>query len=467
MNNGLRGQTIAAVTVVVAIGFIAAAIALAESGVAANGLGLPLLLAALATAVGAGIVLSLTLHIPLRTVEWLRTAVNSMTEGAYSQRVPDFDRTEMGSLASAFNEMARATQTAFHEVEAERHRFIAVIDSISNGIIALDNDLHLRYLNPAAEEMLAVHADDTLGKPFLYALRDPDLHHRLIAVRRTHRQESMAIRLEPLGRDLQALLMPLLNAGDWAFLVVLTDLTELHRLEVVRREFVSNVSHELRTPLAALRAAVETLQGGAAHDPPAADYFYSRIIDEVERMTNLVDQLLTLSRAESPPGNTGAPDRVDLGKITEITVERLRPQAERKGLILRMEPDPRPGGPRPVLIIGDPEQIQRALANLVHNAIKFTDTGEVVVTAQVAGDRALLSVRDTGIGVRREDQSRIFERFYKTDRSRSSEGSGLGLAIVKHIAQAHNGEVTLNSDPGRGSTFRCSFPAASAASIDV
>ena len=463
MLTGLRGRTIVAIAVVIAVGFIAAAIALADAGVAAGDMALPLLLAALATATGAGIVLSLTLHIPMRTVEWLRSAVGDMAGGAYARRVPDFDRTELGDLASTFNEMARATEIAFREVEAERHRFVAVIDSISNGIIALDNDFHFRYLNPAAEEMLDVHADNALGKPFLYALRDPDIHERLLAVRRTHQREVIATRQgHEQARDLQALLMPPLDAGDWAFLVVLTDLTELHRLETVRREFVSNVSHELRTPLAALRAATETLQGGAANDPKAADYFYGRIIDEVERMTNLVDELLTLSRAELHPGSIATLGRVDLGTVAEMTVERLRPQAERKGLALRAQ-----SGDTPALIIGDPEQIQRALANLVHNAIKFTAAGEVVVTAEVAGDRAILSIRDTGIGIRNEEQPRVFERFYKTDRSRSSEGSGLGLAIVKHIAQAHNGEVTLNSEPGHGSTFRCSFPAVSAVSVEL
>ncbi|MSQ61722.1 MAG: HAMP domain-containing sensor histidine kinase [Dehalococcoidia bacterium] len=462
MTSGLRGRTIVAVVFVVAIGFIAAAIALTEAGVHAGDMALPLLLAALATAAGAAFTLSLTLHIPLRTVEWLRSAVADMAGGADARRVPDFDRTELGNLASTFNEMARATETAFRDVEAERHRFIAVIDSISNGIIALDTDFHVRYLNPAAEEMLAVHADNALGKPFLYTLRDPDIHERLLTVRRRHQREAMATRLGPHGRDLQTLLMPLLDAGDWAFLVVLTDLTELHRLETVRREFVSNVSHELRTPLAALRAATETLQGGAASDPQAAGYFYGRIIDEVERMTNLVDELLTLSRAESPPGSIATLGRVDLGTVAKITVERLHPQAERKGLALRAQ-----SGSAPALIIGDPEQIQRALANLVHNAIKFTSAGEVVVTAEVTGDRAILSIRDTGIGIRNEEQSRVFERFYKTDRSRSSEGSGLGLAIVKHIIQAHNGEVTLNSEPGHGSTFRCSFPAVSAVSAEL
>ncbi len=462
MRRTLRGRTTIGVAVVIVLGFGGAAIALGERGVDASDTALPLGLAAAATVAGATMLLLGVLRTPLRTIAHMKDATGAMARGALEQRVADADRSEVGALASSFNEMSRSVRTAFAELAADRHRFVAVVNSSTNGVIALDRDLHYRYLNPAAERILGVKEDDALGKPFLYAIHDADVHERLVEVRQTHQQQLVVSRLGPQNAYVHVLLLPLADAGDWAFVAILVDLTEVRRLEQVRREFVTNVSHELRTPLAALRAAIETLQGGAFDDREAAPRFFEHMIDEVERLTNLVDELLTLSRVETQVLEPAAGEPVDLSDVARAVHRRMTPQAERASIALNIDTS---GGA--AIISGDAEQISRAVASLVHNAIKFTSSGGEVLVATSSDDtRALIAVSDTGPGIAHEQRERIFERFYKADRSRSSEGSGLGLAIVKHIVQAHGGDVELTSEMGKGSTFRLSFPRRAPATPD-
>ncbi|HWO94666.1 MAG TPA: ATP-binding protein, partial [Dehalococcoidia bacterium] len=386
----------------------------------------------------------------------LIAAANAIERGELGQRVPDFDRTELGDLARAFNEMSRSLQAAFSALAAERQRFVAVVSASTNGVIALDAARHIRYMNPSAEEILGMTREEAQGKPLLYALHQPEVHSRLTLVAEERRNEALSIELGPQRRWLRVLIMPLRDAGDWAFLIILVDLTEMRRLETVRRDFVSNVSHELRTPLAALRAAIETLQEGALDDRPAAMSFLQRMLGEVDRLTNLVDELLTLSRIEAQLNETLSREPVDIERVAGNVVERMRPQADRAGIRLSIS-----GAAEGLAVSGDPEQLDRAVTNLVHNALKFTPRGGSVVVATRREDgAAVLEVRDTGVGMSTADQARAFERFFKSDRSRSTEGAGLGLAIVRHVIQAHGGEVALESELGRGTTIRCLLPIA-------
>jgi two-component system, OmpR family, phosphate regulon sensor histidine kinase PhoR len=235
--------------------------------------------------------------------------------------------------------------------------------------------------------------------------------------------------------------------------VVLRDVTELRRLERMRREFVANVSHELRTPLASIRAVVETLEAGAADDPVVASDFLRRIIGEVDHLVALVDELLDLARLESGRAVL-KPEVCDPADLLSRAVERLRAQVERAGLVLRVEaPSDLP------LVRVDRGRIEQVLINLVHNAVKFTpEGGEIVATAKSADGMLRVSVRDTGVGITAEELPRIFERFYKSDAARRSPGSGLGLAIAKHIVQAHSGTIWAESTPGAGATVSFTIP---------
>jgi two-component system phosphate regulon sensor histidine kinase PhoR len=217
---------------------------------------------------------------------------------------------------------------------------------------------------------------------------------------------------------------------------------------------VSNVSHELRTPLAGIRAAAETLQEGALEDAEAAQQFLGHILRETDRMTQLVEELLELSRIESgaAPLHFAA---LDAAELARDAVRRFTGQAERAGVRLSADA---PAVALPV--IGDHERLERALGNLIANAIRFTPAGgSITVAAGVEDGQVAISVADTGVGIEADEQGRVFERFYKVDRGRARGGTGLGLAIVKHIALAHGGSVTVESRPTRGSTFTMHLPA--------
>ncbi|HEM62502.1 MAG TPA: PAS domain-containing sensor histidine kinase, partial [Chloroflexi bacterium] len=236
-------------------------------------------------------------------------------------------------------------------------------------------------------------------------------------------------------------------------LVILQDLTEMHRLQTMRQQFLGNVSHELRTPLASLKALVETMRDAAAGDPEASQHFLDLAEREVDSLTQVVQESLELSRIESGR----LPLRLAPTPVAEVilpVVERLGPQAERAGLEVSCSlPD---GLPQ---VLADPERVRQVVSNLLHNAIKFTPSGgRVQISAQQVGDEVVISVTDTGVGIPREDLPRVFERFYRADQARSKGGTGLGLAIAKHIIQGHGGRVWADSLEGQGSDFSFSLP---------
>jgi two-component system phosphate regulon sensor histidine kinase PhoR len=238
-------------------------------------------------------------------------------------------------------------------------------------------------------------------------------------------------------------------------LLVLHDLTAMEAANRVRQDFVANVSHELRTPLTSLRGYAETLLGGGLEDADHREGFVRTIHDQAVRLEALIADLLSLAELERP----GAGLRLaalDLREVVERQAAALRPRATAAGLALHVE------GGEPVPVEADRARIEQVIANLLDNAVKYTERGEISVMLGGDSDRAWCEVVDTGPGIPHEDQPRIFERFYRVDKARSREkgGTGLGLSIVKHIVQLHGGTVTVRSSPGQGSTFRFEIPRA-------
>lgn len=228
----------------------------------------------------------------------------------------------------------------------------------------------------------------------------------------------------------------------------------MKKLETVRQDFISNISHELRTPLASLKALTETLRDGALEDPPAAKRFLEHMEIEVDALSQIVSELLELSRIES--GRVPLKlERVIPAALVQSVMERMRMQTERAGLSLTS--DVTEGLP---LVMVDPPRMEQVLTNLLHNAIKFTPKGgSILISAKQEGSQVVFSVKDTGIGIPTIDLTRIFERFYKTDRARSGGGAGLGLAIARHLVEAHGGKIWVESVEGEGSTFSLTIPA--------
>ncbi len=237
--------------------------------------------------------------------------------------------------------------------------------------------------------------------------------------------------------------------------MVIRDVTEIRRLEGIRREFVANVSHELRTPLASIKALVETLEAGAIDDPAVATDFLRRVVGEVDRLAALVDDLLDLARLETGRVTLHR-EPLDPADLLWRAAERLRPQIERARL--RLEVPVRAELPP---VYADRARIEQVLLNLIHNAIKFTPAGgTITVDAVESGPVLQVTVRDTGVGVSTEELPRVFERFYKADKARRSDGTGLGLAIAKHIVQVHGGTIWVESAPGEGASFTFTLPLA-------
>ncbi len=356
-------------------------------------------------------------------------------------------------MAAEFNQMAARVETLVEGAAQEQTRLVAAINSIGDAVVAVSADGTVVFANTAAHELFGRPGGEIETNPFVWMLPDEQVVEALRRSRDERTREKHVIE-RPGKQYFQVTTTPILNGGDWAALAVFHDLTDVRRVEQMRRDFVANVSHELRTPLAAVKSVIETLQAGALEDLEVAADFLDRADDEVDRLVRMVEELLELSRIES--GEASAPSKpVDMRVVVKNAVARLRPQAEKGGLRIDMDvADDLP------IVSGDAEQLERVVVNLVHNALKFTpEDGVIAVLASRENGVVSVSVRDSGVGILPEDLPRVFERFYKADRARGGGGTGLGLAVAKHTVESHGGVINAESEPGRGSTFTFTIPA--------
>ncbi|MCE5259332.1 MAG: cell wall metabolism sensor histidine kinase WalK [Chloroflexi bacterium] len=388
----------------------------------------------------------------LKPIYRLTAAVKRMAAGDMNTIILSTEWDEVGQLTNAFNQLGESLRTTISSYEHERDRLAGLVEHLVDGVMILDSDGKVRLCNPAALRLLGYSGAYPLGASVAAVSSYPEIIALWRRCQESGQEASDLIELERAGIFCQAILTPLSGSETGSVLVILQDLTNVHRLETVRRDFISNISHELRTPLASLKMLAETLRNGALEDPPAAQHFVERIESEVDNLTQMVEELLELARIES--GRVPlklAP--VDVSEVVLPVLERLMPIAEHGDVLLSAELYP--DLPR---IIADRERLQRALGNLVHNGIKFTQPGGWVrVTARSVGQELIIDVQDSGIGINPELLERIFERFYTADKSRSG-GTGLGLAIARHIVQAHTGCIWVESTPGVGSTFHIALP---------
>ena len=268
-------------------------------------------------------------------------------------------------------------------------------------------------------------------------------------------EQAMMLNLLHQHSYVQTIITSLGEALPNKFLLLFQDLTRMRRLETIRRDFITNISHELRTPLSSIKALTETLKDGALEDPPAAIHFLDRMDIEVDALTQMVSELLELTRIESGQ----VPLKIKSAKPCKVVnraVDRLQEQAERAGITLETHcPEIIPN------IYADSSRLGQVLTNLLHNAIKFTpEGGQINLNVTQYEGVVEFSVQDTGIGIPSDDLPRIFERFYKADHARTESGTGLGLAIARHLVEAHGGRIWVESTLGSGSTFYFSIPIA-------
>jgi len=391
----------------------------------------------------------------------LRDTARRFGSGDLTARANITSQYEIGDLSRELNATADRVSLLIRERTEDRNRMAAVLEHMHDGVIITDRRGLVESMNPAAARLFETEAEVAIGRSLIKLTHDHELHAAL------HSTLSSPIdwqRLEiEVGRNnISAVVteVPSPDGGEPTGLVVLQNVTELRRIERARRDFVANIGHEIRTPLTSIKLLVETLSTAIDEDPEAAKGFLQRIDVEVDGLTQLVRELLELSRIES--GRVQLNRRpVPVNDLLERAAGRLRAQASRAGLSLVVD-----SGPDVPPADADAERVEQVLVNLLHNAIKFTNPGGTIsLHSEPHAEGVLISVHDTGVGIPPDDLPRIFERFYKVDKSRSGSrdreaGTGLGLAIAKHLVQAHGGQIWVESKLGEGTTFFFTLPAA-------
>ncbi len=416
-----------------------------------------------------------------RPIAQMTTVARRMAEGDFSRSITLTSADEIGQLGHALNTMASRLQDRLEEVEEERAKGAAILDSMVEGVLAVDEENRIMFINASACRLFNAPSIGAERRPFLEVIRNKEMLDLLNRTRRdgTFAKQELEI-YTPVHRVVQVHAAPLKGRGRTSgAILVMHDITELRRLEMVRTEFVANVSHELRTPLTSIRGYLETLLEGGLEDREHARPFLEVIHKHSERMGRLLDDLLDLSNLEL--GKVTLDRRpTTLAEVVRSVMTIYEPQAAKQETELRPElSDNLP----PVL--ADRDRLAQILINLLDNSLKFTPKGGTVIVAarQVprsevrvpslrTGTRNLepgtastsdvveIAVRDTGIGIPSQDLPRITERFYRVDKTRSRElgGTGLGLAIVKHLVEAHGGSLVIESQFNKGTTVRFNLP---------
>jgi len=364
------------------------------------------------------------------------------------ERLPT-DLKQIENLSNAIASLKTSFDLQLSTVNSENARLSTVLEQLTDGVIIVDANGLIQFANPAAQKLFEI--SDAPGHSVTEVVRNHQLVDAWRRCQQTNEMQSESVELPMRRLFLQIIAIP--DTHSSGSLLLVQDLTRVRRLETVRRDFISNVSHELRTPLASLKALTETLQNGALADPEAGPRFLSRINTEVDALTQMAQELLDLSRIES-----GQVELIlaPLSPNTLVTsaVDRMRMQAERAGVKLSIRCEDGLQN-----ICADQSRLEQVLVNIIHNAVKFTKPGgEVSVETESSIGGARFAVRDSGVGIPEESLTRIFERFYRVDRSRTGSGTGLGLSISKHIVETHNGKIWAESNEGRGSVFYFMIP---------
>ncbi|MBM4155050.1 MAG: HAMP domain-containing protein [Lentisphaerae bacterium] len=397
----------------------------------------------------------------LRPLAELERGAARFAAGDLSHRVPVPDAREISAVAEAMNRMAEQLRERIDAIETQRAEVETLLASLGEGVVAVGADERVLYANGQAADLLNTGAAEARGHDLREAIRHPELQEAVLKAMRSGEPVEAGVVIRG-DREiyLQGRAVPLRDAGGQprGAVVVLNDLTRIHRLMVMRRDFVANVSHELKTPLTSIGGFVETLLDP---DPPPADEqrrFLGIVLRQVHRLQSLVDDLLGLARIEQQ-AEQGTIETAPAAarELIDEAVETCRQLATDRGVGIDVE------APEELTARVDAGRIGRAIVNLLDNAIKHSPEGaRVVVASRDAGPDLEFSVTDRGCGIEPRHLPRLFERFYRVDKARSRRegGTGLGLAIVKHIVHAHGGQVAVESRPGEGSRFSFRIPKA-------
>jgi two-component system phosphate regulon sensor histidine kinase PhoR len=425
----------------------------------------------LVLALGGAVLVALALGLwvarsTIRPLSEIALAARRLSSGGQVAPVRTIAHDEVGLLARALNDMVDQLHAKIDELSKDRAQLLAVLTSMVEGVMVLDARGLVLQVNPALERMFGISHVETQGRPCAELFRHQQLNDLVAALLRSRAYHQEEIVLPLSGRCLQIEASPAggERENEASAVLVFHDITELRRLEKIRKDFVANVSHELRTPLTSIKGYVEALLDGAKDDPATSTKFLEIILKQSDRLNLIIEDLLELSNIESG-GVSLKVEPFELRSVIDRTLSMIKPLADktRHRLVTAIEPSLPP-------VAGDEGRLVQVLTNLLDNAIKYTPAdGTITVGAKLVRSvgtveplvRAIeLSVTDTGIGIPEEDRPRVFERFYRVDKARSRElgGTGLGLAIVKHIVEGHGGRVWVEANSPQGSRFVVRLP---------
>ena len=400
----------------------------------------------------------------IKPIEKLTQMTQSLAAGNISSRVPIDSRNELGQLSQNFNLMADRVQEQIDKISEEHRRSETILTNMGEGVLLVNGASEITYANPTAISMLDL-PDDYVGKALIEINRIPELQALLQKAEQTETIAFAEIQLGNLQEpEAEVTVVPVSTGQE--YVIVIHDVTKERQLERIRADFVANVSHELRTPLTTIQGYAETLLGEDSVRTKTGEKFLVKILNHSTRLSRLVSDLLELSRLELGEVELKRSPH-HLNTFHEPILDVFEPLLEESGLVLKWEiPDELPE------VNVDQQLFMQIFVNLIDNAIKYTpDGGTITVSAEtdtsdvfdglnITVEEIIVHVKDTGIGIPMESQSRVFERFYRVDKGRAQEmgGTGLGLAIVKHIVLRHNGRIWLDSVLGQGSAFHFAVP---------
>lgn len=383
-------------------------------------------------------------------------AAEGISCGDYETKIYTNDTQQLGRLAEAFNRMSDNLNTSVRALKRRNIEFEAMLKSMASGVIAIDNNDIVMFTNEVFSQMVECSKDKIERQPFYTFMRNAVLFQSITEVRETKetvmREGTIALADEKMVRVTAT---PLLKEKDQnlGILLILEDITQIRKLENMRRDFVSNVTHELKTPLTSIRGFVDTLKAGAIKQEQVAVRFLDIIDIETERLSSLINDILLLSEIESKEDQIVAPCNMN-AVITDV-IELLQPKIADKNVVILYEPKPDIDD-----YPANANRMKQLLINLLDNAVKYTEVGTISIQCEKKKNKLLLIIEDTGIGMEEEHLDRIFERFYRVDkgRARKSGGTGLGLSIVKHIVERYNGKIKVESKLNKGTKFIIQLP---------
>jgi two-component system phosphate regulon sensor histidine kinase PhoR len=418
-----------------------------------------LLLSCLAVTAAAAVILYAFARQLARPVVGLRAAAARLASGDVSADPPATDVAEFADIAAALVRLREQLVERGLTIGRQDTQQEAVLGSMIEGVLAIDGRRRILGINRAAADLLDVESEQAAGRPLQDVIRNPDLRRFALTaidcrepveddlLLRGIRDRTIRLRGTALRDD----------SGDGGAVIVLNDVTEVQRLENVRRDFVANVSHELKTPVASIKGFVETLLDGALDDRNDARRFLGIVARQADRLAAIIEDLLALSRIEQSETSGKLPlDLQPLAGILVTASDDCRPRAVERSIRLEVDCPP------DLIVTVNGPLLEQAVINLVDNAIKYSEDGKAVwLSADNDATGPAICVRDEGCGIAAEHLPRLFERFYRVDKARSRVlgGTGLGLSIVKHIVQAHAGTIAVESTPGVGTTFTIRLPA--------